>query len=199
MAYSGLADFIADLQRNDEIHRITGYIDPVLEIAEITDRVTKAGGKALLFENNGTDFPVLINAFGSDKRLSLAIGRNNLSETADKLENIFTRISVTPRNVLGKISDLSRLLKIVNYLPVRLKRKGLCQQVIHKNPDLGILPVLKCWPHDGGRFVTLPIVHTMHPETAKTNAGMYRMQIMGKNSAAMHWQRHRAWDCRRKL
>jgi len=191
MAYSGLADFIADLQRNDEIHRITSYVNPVLEIAEITDRVTKVGGKALLFENNGTDFPVLINAFGSDKRLSLAIGRNNLSGTADKLENIFARISVTPRNVLGKISDLPQLLKIVNYLPVRLKRKGLCQQVIHKNPDLGILPVLKCWPHDGGRFITLPIVHTIHPETAKTNAGMYRMQILGKNSAAMHWQRHK--------
>ncbi len=191
MAYSGLADFIADLHRNEELHRITTFTDPVLEITEITDRVSKTAGKALLFENNGTHFPVLINAFGSEKRLLLAIGRKNLDEVENDLSKLIGGISEMPGNIMGKLSNLPQMIKMVNYFPVRIKRKGLCQKVIHRDPDLGILPVLKCWPHDGGRFITLPVVHTIHPVTGKANAGMYRIQIMGKNSATVHWQRHK--------
>lgn len=191
MAYSGLKGFIAALERNNELHRINKFIDPLLEITEITDRVTKAGGKALLFENTGTDFPVLINAFGSDKRMAMAIGRTNLDEAGNEIENLFNSITDTNGNFLKKIYTLPTLIRLAGILPSRQRMKGSCQQVIHREPDLGILPVLKCWPCDGGRFITLPMVHTVHPESGKTNVGMYRMQILDKNTTAMHWQRHK--------
>lgn len=191
MAYSGLNDFISVLEKNGELHRIKTFVDPLLEIAEITDRVTKAGGKALLFENNGTRFPVLINAFGSDKRLALALGRNDISDAGKEIEEIYNLFTETPAGLPDKIKRLPELLKITGFLPARKRGKGACQQVIIKNPDLEILPVLKCWPLDGGRFITLPMVHTIHPVTGKTNVGMYRMQILGSGETAMHWQRHK--------
>jgi 4-hydroxy-3-polyprenylbenzoate decarboxylase len=191
MAYSGLTGFITDLENRDELKRIKSYVDPVLEITEITDRVTKSGGKALLFENNGTDFPVLINAFGSDHRMSMAIGRTDLDESGEEIESIFQNLSDSRGTFLSKLSALPGLIKLTGLLPSRSKRRGACQQVVHMKPDLGILPVLKCWPHDGGRFITLPMVHTIHPETGKTNVGMYRMQVLDKNTTGMHWQRHK--------
>ncbi|MCX6253007.1 MAG: menaquinone biosynthesis decarboxylase [Bacteroidia bacterium] len=191
MAYSGLTGFITALEKKDELRRIKTFIDPILEITEITDRISKAGGKALLFENTGTDFPVLINAFGSDERMAMAIGRKNLNEAGVEIESIFNNLTDNTGTLFKKISALPTLFKLTGILPSRLKRKGTCQQVIHRIPDLGILPVLKCWPHDGGRFITLPMVHTMHPETGKTNVGMYRMQVLDKKTTAMHWQRHK--------
>lgn len=191
MSYSGLNDFIKDLERKNELVRISQFIDPVLEITEITDRVTKSGGKALLFENTGTGFPVLINAFGSDLRMSMAIGRNNLDDAGTEIENLFNNVSVNKESFFKKLSALPSLFNLAGILPSRSERKGKCQDQIHKEPDLGILPVLKCWPHDGGRFITLPMVHTRHPETGSTNVGMYRMQILDKNTTAMHWQRHK--------
>jgi len=191
MPYTGLKDFISKLERNGELHRIKVFVDPVLEIAEITDRITKSGGKALLFENNGTGFPVLINAFGSDKRMAMALGMSNISDAAGDIEKAFSMVTDTPAGLLARIKALPGLLKIAGYLPSRTRAKGLCQQVIHEKPDLSILPVLKCWPHDGGRFITLPIVHTYHPETGKPNAGMYRMQVLGSDTTGMHWQRHK--------
>jgi 4-hydroxy-3-polyprenylbenzoate decarboxylase len=188
MPFSGLADFIALLEKNGELNRIRSFVDPVLEIAEVTDRITKSGGKALLFENTGTDFPVLINAFGSDKRMAMAIGRNDLDEATKEIISLFNTLTGTPGNILN---SLPPVMKISGFLPSRTSGKGRCQQVINKEPDLSMLPVLKCWPHDGGRFITLPVVHTVHPSTGKTNAGMYRMQILNKNSSAMHWQRHK--------
>lgn len=191
MSYSGLKDFIKDLERKNELVRISQFIDPVLEITEITDRVTKSGGKALLFENTGTGFPVLINAFGSDLRMSMAIGRNNLDDAGTEIENLFNNVSVNKESFFKKLSALPSLFNLAGILPSRSERKGKCQDQIHEEPDLGILPVLKCWPHDGGRFITLPMVHTRHPETGSTNVGMYRMQILDKNTTAMHWQRHK--------
>jgi len=191
MAYSGLADFIDHLETKDELSRIRTFIDPVLEITEITDRVTKAGGKALLFENNGTDFPVLINAFGSDDRISMAIGRKNLDDAGQEIESLIGIVPDSSASLFKKLSSLPYLFKLAGFLPSNLRRRGICQQVIHSIPDLGIFPVLKCWPFDGGRFITLPLVHTIHPETGKTNVGMYRMQILDKNTTGMHWQRHK--------
>ena len=191
MSYSGLTDFITALEKKEELIRIKQFIDPVLEITEITDRVTKSGGKALLFENTGTIFPLLINAFGSDLRMSMAIGRNNLDEAGMEIENLYKNISSGKESFFQKLSTLPDLFKLAGLLPSRIKRKGKCQQQIHRNPDLGILPVLKCWPYDGGRFITLPMVHTRHPETGSTNVGMYRMQVLDKNTTAMHWQRHK--------
>jgi 4-hydroxy-3-polyprenylbenzoate decarboxylase len=191
MAYSGLKDFISELDKKGELHRIKLFIDPVLEIAEITDRITKSGGRALLFENNGTRFPVLINAFGSDRRIAMALGMIDLSEAGNDIEKMFNLVTDTPANIMGKIMALPRFLKIAGYLPALSRSKGSCQQVVFSKPDLSILPVLKCWPHDGGRFITLPMVHTIHPETGRSNVGMYRMQILGKDTTGMHWQRHK--------
>jgi len=185
MAYHGLADFIDDLKRRREIHCISTFVDPVLEISEIADRVNKNNGKALLFENTGTSFPLLINAFGSDTRLAMALGREDIDSAA---EEIMSLLDIPKGNIFKKISSV---IKISGIMPSRIKGRGTCQQVINRDPDLGKLPVLKCWPYDGGRFITLPIVHTMHPGTGKTNAGMYRMQILGKDSAAIHWQLHK--------
>ena len=191
MAFRGLPDFIAILEKENELLRISPFIDPVLEITEITDRVTKSDVKALLFQNNGTHFPVLINAYGSDKRMAMALGRKNLESIETEILTILNDLSDDKGSFLKKLSALPSLFRLAGFLPSKMNGKGICQQVIHKEPDLGILPVLKCWPHDGGRFITLPIVHTVHPETGKTNAGMYRMQVLDKNTTAMHWQRHK--------
>ncbi len=191
MAYSGLRDFINELQKNNELLRIKEFVNPVLEIAEITDRVTKSGGKALLFENTGTAFPVLINAFGSDKRMAMAIGMQDLDNAGAEIKALSAIISDNRENFLSKLSALPSVIKLAGYLPSRVRGRGSCQQVIIRKPDLGILPVLKCWPFDGGRFITLPMVHTIHPGTAKTNVGMYRMQILDKETTGMHWQRHK--------
>lgn len=194
MAYSGLLPFIKKIEEIDELRRIDIFVDPVLEITEITDRITKSGnGKALLFENTGTSFPVLINTFGSDNRMALAIGRIDLDEASremDKLFNVLTGNS-GKGGMKKKLSAIPDLIKLARIVPSRSSGRGKCQQIVIHNPDLGILPILKCWPYDGGRFVTLPIVHTRHPETGATNAGMYRMQILDKNTTAMHWQRHK--------
>jgi len=191
MSYSGLWEFINVLERKNELLRIKQFVDPVLEITEITDRVVKAGGKALLFENTGTAFPVLINAFGSDLRMAMAIGRDNLDDAGAEIESLFDNVSSGKKNFFQKLSALPSLIRLAGILPSRLKRRGSCQQQIHTDPDLGILPVLKCWPYDGGRFITLPMVHTSHPDTGNTNVGMYRMQILDRNTTAMHWQRHK--------
>jgi len=191
MAYSGLKDFISALEQKNELTRVKTFADPLLEITEITDRITKAGGNALLFENTGTAFPLLINAFGSDSRMAMAIGRENLDDAGNEIESVFNALSDNSASFLKKISRLPSLIRLTTYLPSKTSGKGLCQQVIHRKPDLDILPVLKCWPYDGGRFITLPLVHTVHPETGKTNVGMYRMQILDKTSTGMHWQRHK--------
>jgi len=191
MGYSGLTEFIDELERKKELIRIKQYVNPVLEITEITDRITKSGGKALLFENTGTNFPVLINAFGSDLRMSMAIGRNNLDDAGAEIESLFEVFSDFRGSFLKKLTTLPPLIRLAGFLPSYLMRKGLCQKHVIMDPDLGIFPVLKCWPHDGGRFITLPIVHTRHPVTGNTNAGMYRMQVLDKNTTGMHWQRHK--------
>lgn len=189
--YSGLSEFVTSLERENELIRIRAFADPVLEIAEIADRVVKSGGKALLFENNGTDFPLLINAFGSDRRMAMAMGRKSLDDAADETGRLFSELTVSRSSFREKLKSLPLLLRLRASMPSRTRGRGLCQQVIHRDPDLGMLPVLKCWPYDGGRFLTLPVVHTVHPLTGKTNAGMYRMQVLDKNSTAMHWQRHK--------
>ena len=191
MPFTGLTDFITSLEKKAELQRIKTFVDPVLEITEVTDRISKSGGKALLFENTGTSFPILINAYGSDERMAMAMNRINLDDAAEEIVSTFTRLTDSKDNLIRKISSIPSLLKIAGYFPSHLIGKGLCQQVIKRNPDLSILPVLKCWPHDGGRFITLPMVHTKHPVTGKTNVGMYRMQILDNKTTAMHWQRHK--------
>ena len=115
----------------------------------------------------------------------------DLDDAGKEIDELFENISDAGGNFFKKLSALPSVIRLAGYMPSRSRARGICQQVIHRDPDIGILPVLKCWPHDGGRFITLPVVHTRHPENGKTNAGMYRIQILDKNTAAMHWQRHK--------
>ena len=191
MAYSGLSSYIRKLEEEGELHRIKSFVNPVLEITDIADRVFKAGGKALLFENTGTRFPLLINAFGSGKLISLALSQTDISSAAAEIEKIPGLLTRKHASLLNKISALPKLLELSKFLPATSRKKGKCQQIVINDPDLSIFPVLKCWPHDGGRFFTLPMVHTSDPETGATNVGMYRIQILNASTAAMHWHRHK--------
>ena len=188
-----LTQYIQILEQQGELIRIREFVDPVLEIAEITDRYCKqpGGGKALLFENTGTIFPVLTNAMGSTRRICTALGVDQLDDAAVLIEQLFKDLTAPGKGLGNKIRLLSELGRVASWMPAQVKGKGTCQEVIHMKPDLGILPVLKCWPADGGRFVTLPMVHTVDPDSGIRNVGMYRMQVLGPVTTGMHWHRHK--------
>lgn len=193
MAYNNLQEFLEVLERNGELLRIKTYVNPHLEIAEITDRISKNnnGGKALLFENTGYDFPVLMNAYGSEKRMCLALGVNDLNDVAKDIENLFQLLSSPKESILDKLKLLPKLGQFASWMPKVLNKKGACQQVIMKDPDITKLPVITCWPKDGGPFVTLPVIHTKDPNTNIRNVGMYRMQVFDKTVTGMHWHKHK--------
>ncbi|HDP75036.1 MAG TPA: menaquinone biosynthesis decarboxylase [Bacteroidales bacterium] len=193
MAYKSLRHFADILEQNGELIRVKRFVDPVMEITEITDRYSKlpGGGKALLFENTGTDFPVLTNALGSEKRICLALGTNNLEALRDDVGKLLEQLTRPRGSFWSKLSALPELARVASWMPASRIGKGVCQQVVHYNPHLDMLPVLKCWPHDGGRFITLPMVHTVDPNTGARNVGMYRMQIFDSSHTGMHWQKHK--------
>jgi 4-hydroxy-3-polyprenylbenzoate decarboxylase len=188
-----LSDFITLLESKDELIRIKQFVDPVLEIAEITDRFAKAenGGKALLFENTGTNFPVLTNAFGSDARMCYALGIENLNDIPNEINKLFASFTSPKMSFWNKLSMLPKLKQVAEWLPKHKSGKGKCQDIILRNPDLNLLPILQCYPFDGGRFITLPMVHTVNPETDVRNVGMYRMHIFDKTTTGMHWHKHK--------
>ncbi|HNT93392.1 MAG: menaquinone biosynthesis decarboxylase [Bacteroidales bacterium] len=190
MSFNGLAQFASFLESRGQLARVACRVDPHLEITEIADRLVKNGGSALLFEDTGTNFPLLINAFASDERMAAAMGRASLDDAG---EEIFSLVESLGRS-RGRLTRLARLPGMIRFLtlaPRRKRGRGECQEVVDHTPDLSRLPILKCWPHDGGRFITLPLVHTRHPDTGRTNLGMYRMQVMGKDVTGMHWHRHK--------
>ncbi|MEI6765841.1 MAG: menaquinone biosynthesis decarboxylase [Bacteroidota bacterium] len=191
MAYSNLSEFITALDKAGELIRISEYVSPHLEIAEITDRISKAGGKALLFENTGTDFPVLINAMGSERRMCMALGVHDLDDTGREIDSLLKKISSPMQSFQDKLKMLPLLKSFSSWMPKTIKGKGACQEVIDMQPDLGRLPVLFCWPYDGGPFITLPLVHTKDPVNGVRNTGMYRMQIFGPDTTGMHWHLHK--------
>jgi 4-hydroxy-3-polyprenylbenzoate decarboxylase len=189
----GLRKFIDILERQGELIRIKGFVDPVLEIAEVTDRFSKqpGGGKALLFENTGTAFPVLTNMMGSERRICSALGISSLDESVTVMEQFFRHLTAPKKNLRDKVRFLSELRHFASWMPKSAGGRGPCQDVVHVDPDLDIFPVLKCWPADGGRFITLPVVHTRDPHTGIRNAGMYRMQVLDARHTGMHWHRHK--------
>jgi 4-hydroxy-3-polyprenylbenzoate decarboxylase len=193
MAYASLQEFVAKLEKAGELIRIKTFVDPVLEIAEVTDRVSKtpAQNKALLFENTGTPFPLLINSMGSERRMCMALGVEKLDDIAKDIEALLQKISAPKKNMLEKLSMLPELGRFASWMPKVVKRRGACQQVILPAPDLGLLPILKCWSEDGGRFITLPCIHTKDPNTGMRNIGMYRMQVFSPDMTGMHWHRHK--------
>lgn len=193
MAYKSLRAFIDTLEQANELVRIKTFVDPELEIAEITDRISKTPdrNKALLFENTGTDFPLLINSMGSYRRMCIALGVNELDDVAGEIENLFKMISSPKNGLLEKLAMLPQLGKFASWMPKVVSGKGACQEVIMSDPDLSKLPILKCWPKDGGRFVTLPAIHTKDPNNNIRNIGMYRMQVFEKDMTALHWHKHK--------
>lgn len=194
MAFKNQQEFIDALEQAGELVRIKEYVNPKLEIAEITDRVSKmpGGGKALLFENTGYDFPVLMNAYGSEKRMCMALGVTHLDAVAEEIEGLFKMLSAPKEGILDKLKLLPKLGQFASWMPKVKKGRGECQQVvITNNPDITQLPVITCWPKDGGPFVTLPVINTKDPNTGHRNVGMYRMQVFGPQLTGMHWHRHK--------
>lgn len=193
MAYKNQQEFIQALEKAGELLRIKTYVNPDLEIAEITDRISKTtgGGKALLFENTGYDFPVLMNAYGSDKRMCMALGVNHLDDVAQEIEGLFKMLSKPKESILDKLNLLPKLAQFASWMPKVKSGRGECQEVVMSNPDITQLPVIKCWPKDGGPFVTLPVIHTKDPNAGTRNVGMYRMQVFGPTLTGMHWHKHK--------
>lgn len=193
MAWKDQQAFIEALEKANELIRIKSYVNPALEIAEITDRISKSGGggKALLFENTGYDFPVLMNAYGSERRMCMALGVSDLDETAREIEELFKMISAPKESMLDKLKLLPKLGAFASWMPVVRKGRGACQEVVMDHPDITKVPVITCWPKDGGPFVTLPVIHTKDPLTQSRNVGMYRMQVFGPMLTGMHWHKHK--------
>src|SRR5664279_6607556 len=186
-----LREWIALLEREDELVRVTAEVDPHLEVTEIVDRTVRAGGPALLFEQpKGSAIPLLINQFGTERRMCLAFGVESLDDVAAKLSEILEL--QPPEGLAAKVRGLKTLKSIADSRPQTV-RKGACQEIVRTgdDADLGVLPVMTCWPGDAGPFITLPAVITHDPRTGTRNVGMYRMQVLGPRSTAMYWQIHK--------
>ena len=217
MAYDDLRDWIKTLEKHGELRRIGEEVSPELEITEITDRVSKIGagrsadvkggagkyapgGPALLFENikGHPGHKVLINQFGSERRMALALGVDHMDEIAERIKGLMN--VKAPEGLLDKLKMLPQLGALTSAFPKTVSAKDArCKEVVLKGKDnggkdgfdLNAFPILKCWPHDGGRFITLPCVHTRDPRTGKRNIGMYRMQVYDGQTTGMHWQRQK--------
>jgi len=212
LAYDDLRDWIKTLEKEGELKRIREEVSPELEITEITDRVSKIGAKpradanagktkkdyapggpALLFENvkGHSGHKVLINQFGSERRMALALGVDSIEEIAKRLAGLMN--VKAPEGILDKLKMLPQLGALTSAFPKTVSAKDApCKEVIlNDNFDLNQFPILKCWPHDGGRFITLPCVHTRDPRTGKRNIGMYRMHVYDGQTTGMHWQRQK--------
>jgi 4-hydroxy-3-polyprenylbenzoate decarboxylase len=187
VAYRDLHAFVKALEKEGELKRISAEVDPVLEITEITDRVTKAGGPALLFEKpKGSRHPLLINMLGSERRMNLALEVDQIDEVAARIRSYLDFQS--PQGLFDKLKMLPKLAELGAFFPKTVK-SGACKEVILRDEfALSDFPILQCWPEDGGRYITWPLVITKNPETGKRNVGVYRMQVYGDRSTGMHWQ-----------
>jgi 4-hydroxy-3-polyprenylbenzoate decarboxylase len=189
MPYNSLQDFVQVLSKEGELRRIGYPVKAELEITEIADRVMKRGGPALLFENVvGKEIPVLINAFGSAKRMALALGVTDVEEIAAQIQKLIQ--TKPPKSFKDKLRLLTELIRLAG-IPPKIINQGSCQEVIVREPNLDILPVLTCWPGDAGPFITLPMVFSKDPRTGTRNVGLYRMQIFDARTTGMHWHLHK--------
>ena len=190
MAYRNLREFLRKLEKAGELKRIHTEVSVDLEIAEITDRVSKAVGPALLFERpKGYSIPVAINLLGSASRMNLALEADSAEKVAGRLEELLDM--KTPAGLLDKVKMLPKLAELNSFLP-KTVRSGPCKEVIERsNPSLAKFPIIQCWPGDAGRFITFPTVVTRSPKTGKRNVGVYRMQVYDDQTTAMHWQLHK--------
>jgi 4-hydroxy-3-polyprenylbenzoate decarboxylase len=186
-----LRDWIRTLEREGELVRVAAGVDPDLEVTEIVSRVVRAGGPALLFERpKGSKHPLLINQFGTERRMCLAFDAPSLDAVAGRLEDVLEM--QPPQGLVEKVRGLRKLKSIADSMP-RSVRRGAVQEVVleGEDVDLGLLPIQRCWPGDPAPFITLPAVITRDPKTGTRNVGMYRMQVLGPRETAMHWQIHK--------
>jgi 4-hydroxy-3-polyprenylbenzoate decarboxylase len=205
MAFKDLRGFISFLEAKGHLARVAREVDPVLEITEVTDRVSKRVGPGLIFEKaKGSSMPVAINLMGSYERMAWALGigeeeswRSGELGDATVLDAVAARFmdlvpADMPARVRDKIGMLLKLNEVAGYRPKEVKGPAPCQEVVLQGADvdLGLMPVLKCWPGDAGRFITLGLVHTKHAGTGRQNMGMYRLQVYDKNTTGMHWHVH---------
>jgi 4-hydroxy-3-polyprenylbenzoate decarboxylase len=190
MAYDDLREFVRALEKNKELKRISFEVDPVLEITEFADRSVKTGGPALLFEKpKGSTVPVLINAFASERRMQIALGVDSVDEIAARISE-FLEMRM-PEGLIGKLKMLPKLAEMGAFFPKTVS-DGPCKEVVRReNFSLDYFPILKCWPEDGSRFITLPMVFSKNPDTGKRNCGCYRIQIYDSRTTGMHWQTHK--------
>lgn len=192
MAYRNLKEFIEDLRHHRELHDIHTEVDPVLEVTEIYDRVVKEQGPALLFHKvKGASIPLAINLFGSFSRMNRALDVDSPEEIAQSIEAL-TDLR-PPQNFIEKLQLLPKFASLKNIIPSTVQ-SGPCQEVVIRageGPMLDKLPVIQCWPDDGGKFITLPLVITRDPETGKRNVGLYRMHVYDNQTTGMHWQIHK--------
>jgi 4-hydroxy-3-polyprenylbenzoate decarboxylase len=190
MAYRDLRDFIAALERAGELKRITAEIDPRLEITDFADRAVKRGAPALLFEKpRGSNVPVLINAFASDRRMQIALEVDNVDQLAGRITE-FLEMKL-PTGLMDKLKMLPKLAEVGSFFPKTVS-DGPCKEVVKKEGfSLREFPVLTCWPDDGGPYITLPMVFSKNPLNGKRNCGMYRMQVYDDRTTGMHWQTHK--------
>jgi 4-hydroxy-3-polyprenylbenzoate decarboxylase len=191
MAYQDLREFVRALERAGELKRIRAEVDAELEITEITDRVSKRGGPALLFENvRGHSTPVLINALGSRRRMQMALGVDDYAKIADRITEL-TDVK-SPQGLIEKIKMVPKLADFGRMFP-KIVKDGPCKDRVLGEGKFSLLdfPIIKCWPEDGGRFITLPLVFTKNPETGRRNCGMYRLQVYDERTTGMHWQIHK--------
>lgn len=199
MSLDNLSQFIDAIDRAGELARVTEPVKARLELCEIADRVMKqpGGGNALLFENvilddgRRSEYPVAINLFGSMRRMSLALGVDNLDQVGARITQLLDL--KVPEGLLGKLSMLPRLLEVGKFPPRVRGGKPACQEIVWQGDeiDLGKLPIITCWPEDGGAYITLPMVISKDPRRGIRNVGMYRVQVLGPRTLAMHWQRHK--------
>jgi len=189
--YQDLNDFLSVLDSQGELARIGEPVSPDLEIAAVVDRVSKTpgGGPALLFERpTGFDVPVAANVFGSIERMCLALGVESLDQIGREIEELMT--PKMPAGLLDAVKMLPMVGRLRDLMP-RTVTDAPCQEVVDRDGSLDDLPILRCWPEDGGRYITFPFVITKDPETGVRNVGMYRMQVFDGRTTGMHWQRHK--------
>jgi 4-hydroxy-3-polyprenylbenzoate decarboxylase len=193
MKFKDLREFIAFLEQKGELRRIKTPVSTELEITEIADRVIKSGGPALLFENpTGFDVPVLINMYGSQQRMAWALGVEHLDEIVDRVQGLLDLMHGPPEGLVNKLRTLGQLVHLGAYQP-KTVRNAPCQEVVVQGEDIDLykFPIIKCWPLDGGPYITLPLVITRDPVTGVQNYGMYRLQVYDKQTTGMHWQTHK--------
>jgi 4-hydroxy-3-polyprenylbenzoate decarboxylase len=188
MAYDGLRDFVSALEKAGELRRVGARVSPDLEMTEIVDRVCKADGPAVLFESvEGSSMPVLMNAFGSYRRMAMALGVDDFEEISREIEELVHM--PLPEGMVEKLKMIPKIARFAKYPPKSVS-SGPCQEVVVERPSLAALPIIKCWPQDGGKFITLPMVFTKSLSTGRRNCGMYRMHVYDDTTTGMHWHIH---------